>query len=197
MPGAAIAAVAAQSSPQQQQQQQLTVTATFEELREKSDLQRGFYNMLLAITTHNLIDCLLHIPPQVLDSIMTALAKGAATHVDPSLRRSCIQVSINLDWCCFMLTATLVKLGQTWSNLVNNQHTLELHFVTPEPSFTVTVNKIHQLLPQCACSTCQNVTVCFSKHSLLRFVGYTRTNTMLPLSPHIVTLCMKQVCHPQ
>jgi len=89
------AALAAQSSPQQQaqqQQQQPQVTVTLEDVREKVELQRSYYSMLLAVTTNNLTGSLLHIPPQVLDNIMTALARGAATHVDPALRKGCIQV---------------------------------------------------------------------------------------------------------
>jgi exportin-T len=86
-----VAAVAAQSSPQQQQQQP-QVTVTLEELREKGELQRSYYALLLGITLNNLTGSLLQLPAQVLDNIMTALAKGAATHVDPTLRKTCIQV---------------------------------------------------------------------------------------------------------
>lgn len=85
-----MAAVAAQSSPQQQQQPQASVT--LEELREKSELQRSYYSLLLAVVTNNLTGSLLRLPGPTLDSIMTALAKGASTHVDPSLRKGCVQV---------------------------------------------------------------------------------------------------------
>lgn len=89
----AAAAAAQQSSPQQQQQQQQPqVTATLEELRERGELQRSYYALLVALTCNNLTNTLLQIPPQILDNIMTALSKGAATHVDPSVRRSCMQV---------------------------------------------------------------------------------------------------------
>jgi exportin-T len=87
-----VAAVAAQSSPQQQQQQQPQASVAIEELREKSELQRSYYSLLLAVVTNNLTGSLLRLPPQTLDNIMTALAKGAATHVDPSLRKACVQV---------------------------------------------------------------------------------------------------------
>lgn len=86
--------MAAQSSPQQQQQQQPQVSVTVEELREKGDLQRSYYSLLLGLTMNSLTGSLLQLPPQVLDNIMTALAKGAATHVDPAVRRSCIQVGV-------------------------------------------------------------------------------------------------------
>lgn len=101
LPAAAVAAVAAQSSPQQQQQQQQQPQVTVEELREKGDLQRSYYSLLLGLTMNNLTGSLLQLPAQVLDNIMTALAKGAATHVDPAVRRSCIQVFERLlsDWC--------------------------------------------------------------------------------------------------
>jgi hypothetical protein len=102
-----VAAVAAQSSPQQQQQQQQQPQVTVEELREKGDLQRSYYSLLLGLTMNNLTGSLLQLPAQVLDNIMTALAKGAATHVDPAVRRSCIQVgtgagdsgSTGYGWC--------------------------------------------------------------------------------------------------
>lgn len=85
--------MAAQSSPQQQQQQPPPqVTVTLEELREKGELQRSYYALLLGITLNNLTGSLLQLPAQVLDNIMTALAKGAATHVDPAQRKTCIQV---------------------------------------------------------------------------------------------------------
>jgi hypothetical protein len=90
-----VAAVAAQSSPQQQQQQQQPqASVTLEELREKSELQRSYYSLLLAVVTNNLTGSLLRLPPQTLDNIMTALAKGASTHVDPSLRKGCVQVGL-------------------------------------------------------------------------------------------------------
>lgn len=92
LPAAAVAAVAAQSSPQQQQQQQPQVVVTIEDLREKGELQGRYYSLLLCLTTNNLTSSLLQIPPQVLDNIMTALAKGAATHVDPAQRKCCVQV---------------------------------------------------------------------------------------------------------
>lgn len=84
--------MAAQSSPQQQQQPPPQVTVTLEELREKGELQRSYYALLLGITLNNLTGSLLQLPAQVLDNIMTALAKGSATHVDPVLRKTCIQV---------------------------------------------------------------------------------------------------------
>lgn len=111
LPSAAVAAAAAQqSSPQQQpqQQQQQPVVATLEEYREKGELQRSYYSMLLALTTNTLTSSLLTLPPQALDNLMTALAKGAATHVDPSVRKSCIQVGGRGACCLAMLSAGVV-----------------------------------------------------------------------------------------
>lgn len=103
------ATAAQQSSPQQQQQ---PVAVTLEEFREKGDLQRSYYSLLLALTMNNLTSSLLHIPGQALDNLMTALAKGAATHTDPSVRKTCIQV------CVGRALALLAWLLALWAHMV-------------------------------------------------------------------------------
>jgi exportin-T len=92
---------AAQQQQQQQQQQTQQVTATLEDAREKGELQRGYYGLLHAVVHQNLASSLLQAPPQVLDQLLTALARGAAAHVDPSVRRLCMQVFERLlqEWC--------------------------------------------------------------------------------------------------
>ncbi|WIA12173.1 hypothetical protein OEZ85_012245 [Tetradesmus obliquus] len=91
-------AAAGQQSPQQQQQQ---VAVTLEDAREKGELQRGYYGLLHCVVHNNLAGSLLQASPQVLDSMLTALAKGASTHTDPAVRRVCVQVFVRLlqEWC--------------------------------------------------------------------------------------------------
>jgi exportin-T len=88
-------AAAGQQAPQQQQQQQQQqqVAVTLEDAREKGELQRGYYGLLHCVVHQNLAGSLLQASPQVLDSMLTALAKGASTHTDPAVRRICVQVS--------------------------------------------------------------------------------------------------------
>jgi hypothetical protein len=86
-------AAAGQQSPQQQQQQQ-QVAVTLEDAREKGELQRGYYGLLHCVVHQNLASSLLQASPQVLDSLLTALAKGASTHTDPAVRRICVQVRV-------------------------------------------------------------------------------------------------------
>eukprot|EP00879_Flechtneria_rotunda_P007650 GHRR01008022.1.p1 GENE.GHRR01008022.1~~GHRR01008022.1.p1 ORF type:complete len:244 (+),score=108.64 GHRR01008022.1:34-732(+) len=89
------------AASQQQQQQQQQVAATLEDAREKGELQRSYYSLLHCIVHQSFASSLVQASPQVLDSLLTALAKGAATHVDASVRRTCIQVLERLlsDWC--------------------------------------------------------------------------------------------------
>jgi exportin-T len=68
------------------------VAATLEEAREKGELQRAYYSFLLGLAQNGLTGALLQAPPAVLDSVLTSLTKGAATHVDPTVRRTCLQV---------------------------------------------------------------------------------------------------------
>lgn len=84
---------AGQQQQQQQQAAQQQVAATLEDAREKGELQRGYYGLLHCVVHQNLSSSLLPASPQVLDSMLTAVARGAATHVDPSVRRICVQVS--------------------------------------------------------------------------------------------------------
>jgi hypothetical protein len=88
---------------QQQQQQQQQVAVTLEDAREKGELQRGYYGLLHCVVHQNLASSLLQASPQVLDSLLTALAKGASTHTDPAVRRICVQVCVCVCMCCLQV----------------------------------------------------------------------------------------------
>ena len=98
------------SADQQQQQQQQReggggagggeVAATLEDVREKGELQRAYYSFLLGIAQQGLAAALLQAPPQVVDAVLTALTRGAAAHVDPTVRRTCLQVRAVLFVAC-------------------------------------------------------------------------------------------------
>ncbi|GBF91404.1 exportin [Raphidocelis subcapitata] len=110
-PAAAAAAAPAGAAPEQQQQQQqqrsgeggggAEVTATLEDVREKGELQRAYYSFLHGVAHQGLAAALLQAPPSVLDSVLSALTRGAASHVDPTVRRTCLQVFERLlaEWC--------------------------------------------------------------------------------------------------
>jgi len=89
------------SSVQQQPEQRLQVAVTLEDAREKGELQRAYYSLLHAIAHNNLTQVLMRSNAQVLDLELTAISRGAATHVDPAVRRTCLQVFTRLlgDWC--------------------------------------------------------------------------------------------------
>ena len=80
------------SSAQQQPEQRLQVAVTLEDAREKGELQRAYYSLLHAIAHNNLTQVLMRSNAQVLDLELTAISRGAATHVDPAVRRTCLQV---------------------------------------------------------------------------------------------------------
>ncbi|KIY98490.1 hypothetical protein MNEG_9470 [Monoraphidium neglectum] len=104
--GAAAAAAAAgaqraAAGQQQQQQEQgggggggsgAEVVATLEEAREKGELQRAYYSFLHGLAHHGLAAALLQAPASVLDSVLASLTQGAASHVDPTVRRTCLQL---------------------------------------------------------------------------------------------------------
>ena len=75
--------------------------ATLEEARERGELQRVYYLLLSAVTTAGMSGALLKVPPGVLEAAVLGLTRGAATHVDPTVRRTCLQVFSRLvgDWC--------------------------------------------------------------------------------------------------
>lgn len=68
------------------------VAATLEDAREKGELQRAYYSFLHGLAHNGLALALLQAPTSVLDSVLSSLTKGAATHVDPTVRRTCLQV---------------------------------------------------------------------------------------------------------
>jgi exportin-T len=73
-----------------------------EEAREKAELQKLYYSLLHALAHSNLSGVLLRVDPAgVLEPLMGALTRGAATHVDAGMRRTCVQVYMRLiqEWC--------------------------------------------------------------------------------------------------
>lgn len=71
-----------------------------EDLREKGELQRAYYGFLLAITTSNLAGVLLQTPSQSLHLVLGALVAGGAGHMDPGVRKICLQVCYDAcAWC--------------------------------------------------------------------------------------------------
>jgi exportin-T len=104
-----------QHAQQQQQQQQQQVSVTLEDAREKGELQRALYSLLLGLAMNNLSGALLAVPPSVLDAAMTAVAKGAASHVDPAVRRTCIQVCVCVCVCvCVRARASALSAAAAW-----------------------------------------------------------------------------------
>lgn len=66
--------------------------ATLEEARERGELQRTYYLLLSAVTSNAMSGALLKVPPGALEAAVVGLTRGAATHVDPTVRRTCLQV---------------------------------------------------------------------------------------------------------
>ncbi|KAG2493435.1 hypothetical protein HYH03_008254 [Edaphochlamys debaryana] len=75
--------------------------ATLEDVRERGELQRAYYLLLSGITGAGLSGALLKVPPAALEAAVVGLTRGAATHVDPTVRKTCLQVFSRLvgDWC--------------------------------------------------------------------------------------------------
>ncbi|KAK9827309.1 hypothetical protein WJX81_002974 [Elliptochloris bilobata] len=65
--------------------------AASEEAREAGDMQRAYYALLLSLATNQLAPALLQAPGGALDAALEALLRGAASHVDPVVRRMCVQ----------------------------------------------------------------------------------------------------------
>jgi exportin-T len=72
--------------------QAAAIAATLEDAREKGELQRAYFSLLSAAVQNGLSAALPAMPPGGFDAVMAALARSAATHVDPAVRRSCMQV---------------------------------------------------------------------------------------------------------
>ncbi len=68
------------------------MAATLEEARERGELQRTYYLLLSAVTSHAMSGALLKVPPGALEAAVVGLTRGAATHVDATVRRTCLQV---------------------------------------------------------------------------------------------------------
>ena len=67
-------------------------TSGMEDLREKGELQKAYYSFLHAITSSNLRHVLLQTPSETLQPALGALVTGAAGHIDPGIRKTCLQV---------------------------------------------------------------------------------------------------------
>lgn len=99
------------------------VAATLEEARERGELQRAFYSLLHVVMHSGLSGTLLKMAPlasqattpsggvsgvgggggeaAMLDAIIRGVVTGGATHVDATVRRTCLQILERLvgDWC--------------------------------------------------------------------------------------------------
>lgn len=63
-----------------------------EDLREKGELQKAYYGFLHCITSSTLANVLLQTPSQNLHAALGSLVAGGAGHVDPGIRKTCLQV---------------------------------------------------------------------------------------------------------
>lgn len=63
-----------------------------EDLREKGELQKAYYSFLHAITSSSLSHVLLQTPSEALHQALGALVAGGAGHIDPGIRKTCLQV---------------------------------------------------------------------------------------------------------
>jgi hypothetical protein len=72
-----------------------------EDLRERAELQRAYYAFAHSLVHNGLVGVLLRVPRGSLDAILGALMRGAASHVDPGVRKTCIQTVGRLagEWC--------------------------------------------------------------------------------------------------
>ncbi|KAJ9528951.1 hypothetical protein QJQ45_000515 [Haematococcus lacustris] len=80
----------------------VSVSACLEEVRERAELQRCYYGLLHALAHSGLSGALLRGgSAAVLEPVMEALTRGAATHWEPAQRRMCVQVYCRLinEWC--------------------------------------------------------------------------------------------------
>ena len=71
-----------------------------EDLRERAELQKTYYSFLSNLVAADLSSTLLTGSREMLGTAMNDLVQGAATHVDPSVRKLCISAigKLALDW---------------------------------------------------------------------------------------------------
>ena len=74
---------------------------SIEDLRERAELQRAYYSFAHSLVHSGLASVLLRVPRSSLDAVLGALMRGAASHVDPGVRKTCIQAVARLagEWC--------------------------------------------------------------------------------------------------
>lgn len=72
-------------------------TSGVEDLREKGELQKAYYSFLHAITSSNLSHVLLQTPSATLHQALGALVAGGAGHIDPGIRKTCLQVLVRTN----------------------------------------------------------------------------------------------------
>lgn len=71
---------------------ELTIASQLQDdTRERVELQRCYYALLLAVALNGLASALAGLAPQALEQTMAALLQGASRHVDPAVRKTCIQ----------------------------------------------------------------------------------------------------------
>ncbi|XP_075265415.1 uncharacterized protein LOC142357760 [Convolutriloba macropyga] len=79
------------ATEQIQANSQVQATGSTEDQREKAELQRSYYSMLHALCQNNLASALSRLKMATLEQCMQGLVSGASLHVDPSVRKICIQ----------------------------------------------------------------------------------------------------------
>ena len=62
-----------------------------EDARERGELQRAYYSLLHATTHNELTGALLAAPAATRDAALEGLVRGAASHVDAIVRKTCMQ----------------------------------------------------------------------------------------------------------
>ena len=69
-----------------------------EDAREKCGLQKAYYGLLHALVHSEVTGALLAAAPATRDAALEALVRGAASHVDPVVRKTCCQVTLGLSF---------------------------------------------------------------------------------------------------
>ena len=71
-----------------------------EDARERGELQRAYYSLLHATTHNELTGVLLAAPAATRDAALEGLVRGAASHVDAIVRKTCMQVGFFVSSSC-------------------------------------------------------------------------------------------------
>ena len=69
-----------------------------EDARERGELQRAYYSLLHATTSNELTGVLLATPATTRNAALEGLVRGAASHVDAVVRKTCMQARPSSSW---------------------------------------------------------------------------------------------------